>query len=146
MFNDNEKVNIKFKSTLSVTKRIAELGKDIPLIQTAASAVKEILGQIELQVKNKEMWGEIKEKVCTAQKQLSHYAPDEEKYDQAYKNYIEVLNHIVLFIKETEETENKKKLNKNLRTVISFVKASHVEYLSHFIKNLDWFEPYFGVY
>ena len=56
-------VRIKINSTISAVRRVVGVGKTIPHLETAAGIVQQILNQIEHQVKNKEKWDEIKEKV-----------------------------------------------------------------------------------
>lgn len=121
----NDKFKLKLKTGLSIIKRIIEIGKNVPLIQTASAVAEQIQKQIEIQVDNEEMWADIKERVRTAQEQLNRYKLDEGKYNRAYKNYIEVLKYINLYIKEmgNKEEDSDNKIYKKLK---SFVNASHV--------------------
>ncbi|CAB4394782.1 unnamed protein product [Rhizophagus irregularis] len=132
----NDKFKLKLKTGLSIIKRIIEIGKNVPLIQTASAVAEQIQKQIEIQVDNEEMWADIKERVCTAQEQLSRCNLDERKYNRAYKNYIEVLKYINLYMKEMGNKESSDdKIYKKLK---SFVNASHInEVYKELLHKLD---------
>ncbi|CAI2163428.1 3493_t:CDS:10 [Funneliformis geosporum] len=136
--NLNQKSQKYLRRCRVFPKEIIEIGKNVPLLQTASAIVEKIQEQVELQIENEEIREDIKDKVCKAQEQLNSHKLDEGKYNRAYKHYIEVLKHIDLYIKDmgnNEDPENKKKIRKKL---LSFVKASYMnEVYKELIKKLD---------
>ncbi|CAG8524372.1 11538_t:CDS:2 [Funneliformis caledonium] len=110
----------------SIFKRILDIGKNVPLLQTASAIVEQIQVQLEFQIENEEIQEDIKKKVCEAQKQLSGHKLDERKYNRAYKNYIEVLKYIDLYIQDMVNKEGPDNKNKIQKKLLSFVKASNM--------------------
>lgn len=78
----NSKLTIK--SAFSIGERIAEVGKNVPLLQVATAIAEQIQKQIQLHVENEEI----------AQKQLNYYKPNEEKYNNNTSKFYDSLNYI----------------------------------------------------